>query len=63
MNSKPRFQEFNGALFKIVQPNGPCCESGCDGCELYTYKKKNGVPLKNSRTEYYEKLTEKVKKE
>jgi hypothetical protein len=60
MHPKAPIQEFNGKRFKISQPSGSCCESGCDGCELFIYKLENGLPLKNSRTNYYEKLKKKL---
>ncbi|MBT3783677.1 hypothetical protein HOF92_01800 [bacterium] len=52
-------QEFDGQVFQIAQPEGSCCESGCDGCELFIYKKKNSLPLKNPRGQFYRRMLEK----
>ena len=49
-------QTFDGKEFKIAQPSGSCCEAGCDGCELFTYKKENNINLQNSRMNYYQNL-------
>ncbi len=50
--------EFDGKTFTIAQPGGRCCESGCDDCELYPYKKANGFPMYSSRTGYFQELKE-----
>ena len=52
--SEDRFQQdLDGKTFRIVQPGGRCCESGCSGCELYQYKLENGLPIQNSRLNFY----------
>lgn len=56
-------QEFDGKTFRIAQPVGTCCESGCEGCELYVYKKEKGLELKNPRAGFYQQLIKKKKEE
>lgn len=50
--------ELDGKKFKIAQPSGRCCESGCSGCELYEYKIEKGIPLENSRAKFYARFAE-----
>lgn len=46
-------QCFDGKIFRIKQPGGSCCESGCSGCELFAYKREKGFPLKNPRADFF----------
>lgn len=55
--------EFDGKTFKIAQSVGRCCESGCSGCELFTYKQAHGFPIKNARAKFYESLASKLDKQ
>ncbi|MBW7875875.1 MAG: hypothetical protein H3C47_07805 [Candidatus Cloacimonetes bacterium] len=63
MSNKNYTQEFDGKIFRIAQSGGRCCESGCDGCELYRYKVDNGLPVQSSRLKFFQDLANPKKDE